>query len=93
MNWLLNNLPKNWQTKKLKRVTSLRYGDSLAVEDREDGNVPVYGSNGVVGKHSFANLQAPGLIVGRKGSCGKVSYSTDPAFVIDTAYGIDRACS
>lgn len=35
----------------------------------------------------------PGLIVGRKGSYGKVSFTTCPAFVIDTAYGIDSGCS
>lgn len=93
MKWFSNNLPENWRTRKLKRVTTLRYGDSLAVDSREDGEISVYGSNGIVGSHNVTNQMAPGLIVGRKGSCGKISYTTDPAFVIDTAYGIDGRCS
>lgn len=93
MKWFLESLPRDWQTKALKRVSLLRYGDSLAVEDREDGDTPVYGSNGVVGTHSCANQLAPGLVVGRKGSYGKVTYCDEPCFVIDTAYGIDASCT
>jgi len=89
MKWFSNSLPESWRIRKLKRVTTLRYGDSLAVDDREEGDIAVYGSNGIVGSHNVTNQMGPGLIVGRKGSYGKVTYTTDPAFVIDTAYGID----
>ena len=35
----------------------------------------------------------PTIIVGRKGSLGKIQYSDVPSFVIDTAYFIDRRTS
>jgi type I restriction enzyme S subunit len=86
----LGDIPKDWDLRKLKYIAHLFYGDSLPVESRDDGDVPVYGSNGVVGSHSVANTLAPCLIVGRKGSYGKVAFSNQCAFAIDTAYFIDR---
>jgi len=88
MKWFEDDWPKAWRLRSLKRVARLRYGDSLAVADREEGRVPVYGSNGIVGMHNVANQTAPGIILGRKGSHGKVVFASEPAFVIDTAYGI-----
>jgi len=49
----------------------------------------VFGSNGPVGTHDRANTLGPALIVGRKGSFGKINYSTQPCFAIDTTYYID----
>ena len=55
--------------------------------------MPVYGSNGIIDTHSSANTLSPAIIVGRKGSLGKVQYSDVPCFVIDTAYFIDKRTS
>ncbi len=89
MKWFDNSSPEGWRIRRLKRITGLRYGDALAVDAREDGSIPVFGSNGAVGVHNVSNQNAPSLVVGRKGSFGKVTFSNDPLFVIDTAYGID----
>ena len=64
-------------------------GESLASDDRANGNVVVFGSNGPVGTHDSANTGAPCLIVGRKGSFGKVNYSADAVFAIDTTFVTD----
>jgi type I restriction enzyme S subunit len=85
----LGKIPVDWEVKKLKYTSHLDYGDSLPAEVREEGDIPVYGSNGIVGFHSNANTLAPVLIIGRKGSFGKVNYSEKPCFSIDTAYFID----
>lgn len=82
-----------WSTVRLKRVCRLAYGDSLAGESRDGGSVPVYGSNGRVGHHSVANTLAPCIVVGRKGSFGKVNFSSEPVFAIDTTYWIDSRCT
>lgn len=86
----LGNIPAHWNVKRLKFITRFAYGDSLAADDREPGDVPVYGSNGVVGTHSQANTTGPCLIIGRKGSFGKVTYSDEQCFAIDTTYFVDR---
>jgi type I restriction enzyme S subunit len=67
----------------------LAYGESLAGEDRVDGTVPVYGSNGPVGVHDRPNTKCPVIVVGRKGSYGKLQFSYSPVFAIDTTYFVD----
>ena len=75
-----------WQTKRLGDVLQLNYGKSLPVKSRVEGPIPVYGSNGVVGSHTEAIVDAPGLIVGRKGSAGRVHLSRGPFCPIDTTF-------
>ena len=85
----LGGVPEHWDVQGLKYVCRFAYGDSLASEDREEGDVPVFGSNGRVGTHTVANTRRPVIIVGRKGSHGKVNFSASEAFAIDTTYFID----
>lgn len=86
----LGDVPEHWEISPLKFVCRLAYGDSLSAEDREDGDYAVYGSNGAVGTHNKANTLAPVIIVGRKGSYGKLNFSDKPVFSIDTTYFIDN---
>ena len=76
----------DWQTKRLGDVLRLNYGKSLPVKSRVEGPIPVYGSNGIVGFHNEAIVDAPGLIVGRKGSAGQVHRSLGPFCPIDTTF-------
>ena len=89
----LGEVPEHWEVRRLKQVCRFAYGDALAAEMREHGSVPVYGSNGPVGFHSSANTEAPCLIIGRKGSFGKVNFSSEPVFAIDTTFFVDRRIS
>jgi type I restriction enzyme S subunit len=74
----------------VRHVARLGYGDSLPSEQRVEGLVPVYGSNGRVGWHEAANTVGPTIVVGRKGSHGRLQFSPEPLFAIDTTYFIDR---
>jgi len=85
----LGEIPAHWEALKLKRVCTFAYGDSLASDSRLDGDIDVYGSNGAVGTHERANTLAPCLVVGRKGSFGKVNFSARPVFAIDTTFFVD----
>lgn len=89
----IGELPSHWDLSMLKYTARLVYGDTLTAENRENGVVPVYGSNGIIDVHSSANTLSPAIIIGRKGSLGKIQYSGVPCFVIDTAYFIDRRTS
>ncbi len=89
----VGEIPAGWGIARLKRIAELKYGDSLASEVRQDGDVPVFGSNGIVGNHIEAITQAPCIIVGRKGSFGKVNFSDVECFPIDTTYFIDETAS
>jgi len=92
VDWL-GDIPAHWEVRRLKFVARFAYGDSLNVVNREDGNVPVFGSNGIVGTHNEANTFAPCIVIGRKGSFGKVKYSDIPVFAIDTTFYVDSRCT
>ncbi|WP_415258759.1 restriction endonuclease subunit S [Thauera phenylacetica] len=62
----------------------------MAADERNEGHVPVYGSNGVVGEHDFPITKAPAIVIGRKGSSGKLTWSNVPCFPIDTTYFLDE---
>ncbi len=65
----------------------LHYGKGLAAGDRNSqGAIPVFGSNGIVGRHDCALTSHPTVIVGRKGTVGAVHWSPVPCWPIDTTY-------
>ncbi len=78
----------NWTNCKLGDFLTFHYGKSLSTEKRVEGNIPVYSSAGLTGWHNEALVESEGLIIGRKGTIGKVYKSKQPFFVIDTAYYI-----
>lgn len=73
-------------TVRLGNVLSLEYGSSLIEEERSGGEFPVMGSNGIVGYHDDYLVEAPCIIIGRKGSAGEVVYSEKPCYPIDTTF-------
>ena len=79
-------LPDGWKMVRLGDVLKLEYGISLPERDRQFGDVPVLGSAGVVGFHSKSAVQGPGVVVGRKGSIGSVTWIDDAFVPIDTTY-------
>ena len=83
-------LPEGWRWVRLGEVCEFNYGKGLPSHSRVYGNIPVYGSNGIVGYHSVAVTHGPTIIIGRKGSIGEVHYSDGPCWPIDTTYYIDK---
>jgi type I restriction enzyme S subunit len=77
-----------WKEYKLGDLITLNYGKGLKEENRVRGNVPVYSSAGLSGYHNEPLTNSSGLVVGRKGTIGKVFYSDQPFWCIDTAYYI-----
>lgn len=85
----LGQVPEHWEVLRVKHLCRLVYGDSLPAESRQGGTVPVFGSNGRVGFHGSPNTKSPSIIIGRKGSFGKVNFSPVPAYAIDTTFFVD----
>ncbi len=80
---------RDWKKMKLGKAFDLKYGFGLPKRSRKAGNIPVYGSSGVVGMHNEATVNSQGIIIGRKGNVGSVYYSSSPFYPIDTVYYID----
>lgn len=75
-----------WQNTTLGDVITLHYGKALKTQNRIVGNIPVYSSAGITGYHNEPLVMSKGIIIGRKGTVGKVYYSPEPFWCIDTAY-------
>jgi type I restriction enzyme S subunit len=83
-------LPSGWTHTELGVILPLQYGKALREDDRNaTGSFAVYGSSGLVGKHSIALTKGASIIVGRKGNVGATYFSPDPCWPIDTVYFID----
>ena len=81
-------LPEGWQWVRIEEVCEFSYGSGLPTHLRQEGMIPVYGSNGIVGYHDQAITTGPTIIIGRKGSIGEVHFSLTPCWPIDTTYFI-----
>lgn len=77
---------KDWRIERLGDLIELAYGKALKEEDRRPGNVCVFGSNGQVGWHDKALVKGPGIVIGRKGNPGIVTWSHMDFFPIDTTF-------
>ena len=85
---VVDGVPDGWERLTLREVATLHYGKALKEEVRIPGEVPVYGSSGIVGSHNKALVSGSGIILGRKGNVGSVRWSHSDFFPIDTVYFI-----
>lgn len=84
--WFVEEADEGWEEGTLGDVIDLFYGKGLKNEIRTGTGYPVIGSSGIVGYHSEFLVEGPGIVIGRKGTLGKVIYLWDNFFPIDTTY-------
>ena len=82
----LGEIPEGWEVVALGELVELLYGKALKATARKVGTVPVYGSNGQIGWHDKKLVPGPGIVVGRKGNPGVVTWAHIGFFPIDTTY-------
>jgi type I restriction enzyme S subunit len=85
----MSGLRSSWPEVPLGDVCEFKYGKSLPESARAGGDVPVFGSNGQVGKHDEALTGGPTIVIGRKGSFGEVNFCSSACWPIDTTYYVD----
>ena len=83
-----SNRNSNYDMPPFEKVCTLEYGKSLPKKKRIDGPYPVMGSNGISGYHNEYLIEGPGIVIGRKGSAGEVTYVEKNFFPIDTTYWV-----
>lgn len=77
---------KDWKGFKVKDLMELHYGKALKESNRTAGDFPVVSSSGIQGKHNEYLVEGPGIVIGRKGNVGQVTWIENNFWVIDTAY-------
>ena len=66
-------------------ILELQRGYDLPASAMVKGNIPVAGSNGVIGYHNVSKIQPPCITVGRSGSVGKVHFYNEPIWAHSTS--------
>jgi type I restriction enzyme S subunit len=83
-------LPQRWRRAKIGSILEFQYGKGLKAAKRsEEGPVPVFGSNGIVGFTDEPLTVRPSIIIGRKGSAGALNLCDRPSWTTDVAYFVE----
>lgn len=85
--------PERWKIHRFNELLSLEYGKGLPEQKRTQGKYPVVGSNGVIGYHNRAIVKGPGIVIGRKGTIGAVTWIDSDFWPIDTTYYVSVKAS
>lgn len=75
----------SWTQTTLGKVVNLRRGYDLPAAKRIKGSYPVYSSSGVTGFHDKYAVEGPCVITGRYGTLGKVFFSKNACWPLNTA--------
>ncbi|HJH31035.1 MAG TPA: restriction endonuclease subunit S [Methanosarcinaceae archaeon] len=67
-------IPEDWDVKKIENIAPLQRGFDLPNNELENGEYPVVYSNGIVNYHCTYKVKAPGVVTGRSGTIGKVTF-------------------
>ena len=70
----------------LSKLATIKYGKNQKKVLSEDGNIPIYGTGGLMGYATTALYDKPSVLIGRKGSIGKVKYVEHPFWTVDTLF-------
>ena len=70
----------------LSELATIKYGKNQKKVLSEDGNIPIYGTGGLMGYATMAIYDKPSVLIGRKGTIGKVKYVEHQFWTVDTLF-------
>ncbi|MFD5218288.1 restriction endonuclease subunit S [Streptomyces tendae] len=80
----MGNIPDGWQLSPIGDVLTLQRGFDITRATQRSGDVPVVSSGGVGSYHDTAAATGPGVVIGRKGTLGKVFFIENDYWPHDT---------
>jgi type I restriction enzyme S subunit len=80
----LGEIPKGWRIGKLEEVIEIKYGKDH--KHLEDGQIPVYGSGGIMRYVNKAIYERQSILIPRKGTLSNLFYITVPFWSVDTMF-------
>jgi len=67
-------VPEDWEIKPLIDIATLQRGKDLPKRNQIPGPYPIIGSSGILGSHNKYVCTGPGVVTGRSGTIGKLTY-------------------
>lgn len=80
----VSSLPKGWKMGKLKDVCDIKYGKDH--KHLGDGNIPVYGSGGIMRFADQPLYSKHSILIPRKGTLSNLFYVSRPFWSVDTMF-------
>lgn len=83
MNIRQAQLPQGWEIKKLGEVCEMYQPKTISTKEMvDDGQYPVFGANGIIGKYDKYNHEEPQLLITCRGAtCGSVNISEPKSWI------------
>jgi type I restriction enzyme S subunit len=79
--------PKGWAWARLGEIIYIQSGDGLTSANMKNGDIPVFGGNGINGHHDQSNVNQQTVVIGRVGYyCGSIHVTPPKAWVTDNAF-------
>ena len=75
---------EKWETVKLEKVIEVKYGKDH--KNLEEGNIPVYGSGGIMRYANKYLYDKESVMIPRKGSLNNIIYTDEPFWSVDTMF-------
>jgi len=70
----------------LSELATIKYGKNQKKVVSDNGNIPIFGTGGLMGFASESLYDKPSVLIGRKGTIGKVKYVEQPFWTVDTLF-------
>lgn len=70
----------------LSDLATIKYGKNQKKVLSETGDIPIFGTGGLMGYATTALYEKPSVLIGRKGTIGKVKYMEQPFWTVDTLF-------
>ena len=70
----------------LAELATIKYGKNQKKVLSENGTIPIYGTGGLMGYATESLYSEPSVLIGRKGTIGKVKYVDHPFWTVDTLF-------
>ena len=77
-------MPAGWKVGKLSELINVKYGKDH--KKLEDGNIPVYGSGGIMRFVESPLYEKESVLIPRKGTLNNVFYINEPFWSVDTMF-------
>jgi type I restriction enzyme, S subunit len=78
--------PRHWRLSKLRYEITIQNGDFASDKLQDDGEYPVFGGNGIMGRIDKFNVDGETVVIGRVGAyCGNAHYVDGKAWISDNA--------
>ena len=85
----IGEIPESWKVLNFIELATLHRGYDLPEQSRKSGNIPIIGSNGLVGFHNVSKIKGPGVVTGRSGSIGISYYIVEDFWPLNTGLYVE----